>query len=124
MKFVYFAQQLLVSAIKQVAPNVRIINYVTDGRPSDFKNRYNILNLSFHEIDFGVRAIRTLTATSQGIGPINGLGMRSDPLLLGISCKMDQKKHSKALKNSMNFPKNVMNLRNLLSYYYVQNQRK
>ena len=61
------------STIKLIAPNVRVINYVTDGGPSHFKNRYNILNLSFHEIGFGVRAIWTFTATSHGKGPMDGL---------------------------------------------------
>ncbi|CAF4886248.1 unnamed protein product, partial [Rotaria socialis] len=73
-KFVYFAQQLVVSTVKQIAPRVRLINYVTDGAPSHFKNRHNILNLSFHEIDFGVRSIWTFTATSHGKGPVDGLG--------------------------------------------------
>ena len=39
-----------------------------------FKNRYNILNLTFHEIDFGVYAVWTFTATSHGKGPVDGLG--------------------------------------------------
>ena len=64
----------MASTIKQIAPNVRVINYVTNGGPSHFKNRYNILNLSFHEIDFGVRAIWTFTATSHDKGPMDGLG--------------------------------------------------
>jgi hypothetical protein len=71
---VYFAQQFLVSRVKQMAPYVRKINYVTDGGPSHFKNRYNILNLSFHEMDFGVPAVWTFTATSHGKGPVDGLG--------------------------------------------------
>ncbi len=70
----YFAQQFLVSRVKQMAPYVRKINYVTDGGPSHFKNRYNILNLSFHEMDFGVPAVWTFTATSHGKGPVDGLG--------------------------------------------------
>jgi len=51
-----------------------MINYVTDGGPAHFKNRYNILNLSFHEINFGVRAFWTFSATSHGKGPVDGLG--------------------------------------------------
>ena len=70
----YFVPEITVSNVKQLAPNVRIINYVTDGRPSHFKNRYNILNLTYHEIDFGVRAIWACSATSHGKGPMDGLG--------------------------------------------------
>ncbi|CAF4037043.1 unnamed protein product [Rotaria sp. Silwood1] len=72
--FVYFAQQIMVSNVKQLAPNVRVINYVTDGGPSHLKNRYNILNLTFHEMDFGVRAMWSFTATSRGKGSVDGLG--------------------------------------------------
>ncbi len=70
----YFAQQFLVQRIKQIAPGVQMINYVTDGGPAHFKNRYNILNLSFHQIDFGVRAVCTFSATAHGKGPVDGLG--------------------------------------------------
>ena len=70
----YFAQQFLVSTVKQMAPYVRKINYVTDGGPSHFKSRYNILNLSFHEIDLGVRALRTFTDPFHDKGSADGLG--------------------------------------------------
>ena len=51
-----------------------MINYVTDGGPSQFKNRQNILNLTFYEADFGVPAIWSFSATSHGKGPVDGLG--------------------------------------------------
>ena len=51
-----------------------MINYVTDGGPSHFKNRQNILNLTFHDIDFGVPAVWSFSATSHGKGPVDGLG--------------------------------------------------
>ncbi len=70
----YFAQQFLVQRIKQRAPGVQMINYVTDGGPAHFKNRYNILNLSFHQIDFGVRTVWTFSATAHGKGSVDGLG--------------------------------------------------
>ena len=71
----YFAQQFLVSTVKQMAPYVRKINYVTDGGRSHFKNRYNILNLSFHEIDFGVRALCTFTDPFHEKRSADGLGV-------------------------------------------------
>ena len=70
----YVVQQFLISRVKQMAPCVRKVNYVTDGGPSHFKNRYNILNLTFHEIDFGVCAVWTFFSTSHGKGPVDGLG--------------------------------------------------
>lgn len=73
-KFVYFVQQIIVSHVKQLAPHARVINYVTDGGPSHFKNRYNILNLTFYETDFGISAVWSFSATSHGKGPVDGLG--------------------------------------------------
>ncbi|CAF1690836.1 unnamed protein product, partial [Adineta ricciae] len=73
-KFVYFAQQFLVQRVKQIAPGVQVINYITDGGPGHFKNRFNILNLSFHQTDFNIHAVWTFSATSHGKGPVDGLG--------------------------------------------------
>ena len=70
----YFAQQLLIRRIKQVAPSVQVITYVTDGGPAHFKNRYNILNLSFHQTDFCIRAIWSCSATLHRKGPVDGSG--------------------------------------------------
>ena len=64
----------MIRTVKQVAPSNQVINYVTDGGPAHFKNRYIILNLSFHQTDFGIRAIWTFSATSHGKGPVDGLG--------------------------------------------------
>ena len=73
-KFAYFVQQMMVSNVKQLAPNVGVINYPTDGGPSHFKNRYNMLILTFHKTDFGVRAVWSFSAISHGKGPVEGLG--------------------------------------------------
>ena len=70
----YFVQQILVSNVRQLAPNASVINHVTYSGPSHLKNRYNILNLTFDEIDFGVRAIWTFSATSHGKGLMDALG--------------------------------------------------
>ena len=34
----------------------------------------NILNLTFHDVDFGVVAVWSFSATSHGKGPVDGLG--------------------------------------------------
>ena len=73
-KFVYFVRQIMVSNVKQLAPNVGVISYITDGGPSHFKNGYNMLNLTFHEMDFAVRVVWSFSATSHGKGPVDELG--------------------------------------------------
>ncbi|CAF1674286.1 unnamed protein product [Adineta ricciae] len=60
--------------VKQIAPSVQMINYITDGGPGHFKNRFNILNLSFHQTDFNIHAVWAFSATSHGKGPVDGLG--------------------------------------------------
>ena len=69
-----FQIPIIVSRIQELAPNVQLINYVTDGGPSHFKNRRNILNLTFHDVDFEVPGVWSFSATSHGKGPVDGLG--------------------------------------------------
>jgi hypothetical protein len=47
---------------------------VSDGASSHFKNSKNMLNLTYHESDFGMPAVWTFSATSHGKGPVDGVG--------------------------------------------------
>jgi hypothetical protein len=49
-------------------------NYLSDGCAAHFKNAKNMLNLTYHERDFGITASWTFTATSHGKGPVDGIG--------------------------------------------------
>ena len=60
--------------MKTKYPNVKHINYLSDGAGSHFKNNKNILNLTYHEVDFGLPASWTFSATSHGKGPVDGIG--------------------------------------------------
>ncbi len=46
----------------------------SDGAPSQYKNNYNILNLSRHEEDFGIKTAWTFTGAGHGKRPCDGLG--------------------------------------------------
>ena len=50
--------------------------YVTcsDGAPSQYKNNYNMMNLSFHKEDFGLSAVWTFTSSGHGKSACDGLG--------------------------------------------------
>ena len=49
-------------------------NYLSDGASAHFKNYKNMINLTFHEKDFGIKASWTFSATSHGKGPVDGIG--------------------------------------------------
>ena len=49
------------------------IQYFSDGCSKQYKNKKNFLNLTFHEVDFGVPANWAFSATSHGKGPCDGV---------------------------------------------------
>ena len=54
--------------------NVVKIYYFSDGAGSQYKNRFNLLNLLCHEVDFGVKAEWHFFATAHGKGACDGIG--------------------------------------------------
>ena len=74
--------------IKTKYQNVKEINYVSDGASAHFKNNKNMMNLTFHSLDFGLPASWTFSATSHGKGPVDGIGAavksRATRYLLGL----------------------------------------
>lgn len=70
--FVYVCQKILQSYIKVQFPSVKKLYYASDGAAMHFKNKFNILNLTFHEIDFGIPAEWIFTATSHGKSACDG----------------------------------------------------
>lgn len=53
---------------------VRKVFYVTDGAGSQYKNKYNFINLYMHEVDLGCSAEWYFHPTSHGKGPCDGIG--------------------------------------------------
>ncbi|CAF4054315.1 unnamed protein product, partial [Rotaria sp. Silwood1] len=64
--FVYYCQQQIIGFIKARYPLVKRIVYVSDGATMHFKNKFNMVNLSFHKNDFDLEAEWLFTATSHG----------------------------------------------------------
>ncbi|CAF4173888.1 unnamed protein product [Rotaria magnacalcarata] len=54
--------------------HIKMGNYVSDGASAHFKNSKNMLNLTYHESDFGLKASWTFSSTSHGKGPVDGIG--------------------------------------------------
>ena len=71
---VYSFQEELMSFLKTKITNISKIIYFSDGAASQYKNRYNLLNLLHHKEDFKIPAEWHYFATSHGKGPSDGLG--------------------------------------------------
>lgn len=71
---VHTFQSKLVHMLKAHVPNLRKVIYFSDGASSQYKNRFNMLNVLYHNEDFGVPAEWHFFATSHGKGPSDGLG--------------------------------------------------
>jgi hypothetical protein len=70
--FVYYCQRKITDFIKKKFPQVKKIIYVSDGASMHFKNKYNLLNLSFHQTDFNLQAEWVFSATSHGKSASDG----------------------------------------------------
>ncbi|CAF4030591.1 unnamed protein product, partial [Rotaria magnacalcarata] len=73
-KFVWLAQENIANFVKKQYPEVKKINYVSDGAADHFKNNYTMLNLFHHKKDFGIEACWTFSATGHSKGPCDGIG--------------------------------------------------
>jgi hypothetical protein len=74
VKFVHAAQGIIVDYVRSIYPFVKQLKYVSDGAVQHFKNSKSILNLTYHQNDFGIPASWTFSATAHGKGPMDGIG--------------------------------------------------
>ena len=74
VKFVHAAQKIIIQFVQDNYPNVRHLNYVTDGAPQHFKSNKSILNLTHHCQDFGIAASWTFSPTAHGKSSVDGIG--------------------------------------------------
>lgn len=71
---VYLMQQKVIPEIKKVCPKVKKIYYVSDGAKQHFKNRTQMMHLTYHKLDFGIEAEWHCHASSHGKSICDGLG--------------------------------------------------
>lgn len=64
----------LVIQLKQKFPEVKYIQYFSDGSAAQYKNYKNFVNLCHHKNDFDVCAEWNFFATSHGKSPCDGIG--------------------------------------------------
>ncbi|XP_034237312.1 uncharacterized protein LOC117642836 [Thrips palmi] len=71
----YAFQKKHVEFLRTHIPNLKKMHYFSDGAASQYKNVFNMINLSYHEQDFfGIKAEWHFFATSHGKGPSDGVG--------------------------------------------------
>ena len=72
--FVHKLQRLLCNSIQDALPQIKHIEYWSDGCAAQYKNFKNLINLCNHVNDFGFDAIWSFFATSHGKFPYDGIG--------------------------------------------------
>ena len=72
--FVNELQRLVCSFIKEKLPQIKHVEYWSDGCAGQYKSYKNLMNLCNHENDFGLDAIWSFFATSYGKSPCDGIG--------------------------------------------------
>ena len=71
-KSVYALNNAILEEVKFTPVNK--VHYWSDGAGSQFKNKYNLASLLFHEQDFGAKASWSFFETAHGKGPVDGVG--------------------------------------------------
>lgn len=71
---VYLFNQKMIAHLKQKFQNITKFIFFSDGAASQYKNKYNLINLASFEKDFNVKAEWHFFATSHGKGACDGIG--------------------------------------------------
>ena len=66
--------KLLIPCLRRDYSRLQRIIYFSDGCAAQYKNRYNFINLYYHEHDFGLQAEWNFFATSHGKNACDGIG--------------------------------------------------
>ena len=70
---VHLIQQLITEHLKVTLPQIRKLEYFSDGCAGQYKNKKNFYNLCQHEKDFGLEGTWNFFATSHGKSPCDGI---------------------------------------------------
>lgn len=71
---VHVYDKLAMKFFKEKLTDINMVYHFSDGAGSQYKNKYNFVNISFHEKDHNVPCEWHFYATSHGKGPSDGLG--------------------------------------------------
>lgn len=79
--------------LQESIPDLKKVIYFSDGAASQYKNYKNLVNLSYHESDFGVKAEWHFFATSHGKSPCDGIGGTVKRLVARASLQATDNNH-------------------------------
>ncbi|KAK3915229.1 Asparagine--tRNA ligase [Frankliniella fusca] len=71
---VYAFQTKLVTFLREKVPNISKLIFFSDSAAHQYKNCFNMINLTYHKEDFQLDVEWHFFATSHGKGPSDGLG--------------------------------------------------
>ena len=88
---VYQIQAKTIQYLKSLMPNLKIVEYFSDGCAAQYKNRKSFFNLCKHQEDFGVEAAWSFFATSHGKSPCDGIGgtVKRSTALESLRCPLE-----------------------------------
>ena len=66
--------KVLIPSLRESHPSLTEVIYFSDGCAGQYKNRFNFINLLYHEADFGIKAQWNFFATSHGKNACDGIG--------------------------------------------------
>ena len=87
--FVFQVQKLVINDLKTNLPQIKNIEYFSDGCGGQYKNRKNFYNLCQHKDEFGITAKWHFFATSHGKQPCDGIGGTVKRLVTKASLQRD-----------------------------------
>ena len=70
---VYTFNKMLLQDLKKIT-TVNELHYWRDGCSSQFRNRFNMSNVIYHEVEFGAEATWSYFETAHGKGAVDGIG--------------------------------------------------
>ena len=71
---VHLIQCKTINFLKNLIPELKFVEYFSDGCAAQYKNRKCFYNLCLHEKELGVKAAWSFFATSHGKSPCDGIG--------------------------------------------------
>ena len=71
---VHTYQRHVLPFLREILPNLNKIHYFSDGCAGQYKNRYNFINLCYHQEDFNLDCEWNFFATAHGKSPCDGIG--------------------------------------------------
>ena len=119
---VYYIIQIFTEHLKLVLPNIRNIQYFSDGCAGQYKNRKHLYNLCQHSTDFGIDAVWNFFATSHGKSPCDGIGGTVKRVTDRASLQQQKEGHILSPIQTFNFCSTTPSLSSIKFFFISKHQ--